>query len=160
MVRLWLLIGAVLLSLTEILSLTDVAVAQTALPASAPNTKQANPDVYKLLLDNAKVRVFQATFKPGAKAPAREFPNHLIYMQTDGTLVFEQTGHIGYEMTFKAGDAQWFPAQTRTMENDTDQEVRLLIVEVKEGTVAPAGKVKKGKGKRKSKNKPKPKPKT
>ena len=147
MVRLWLLIGAVLLSLS------NGAAAQAAPPAPAQNPS----DVYKLLLDNANVRVYLATFKPGAKVPPREFPNHLIYMQTDGTLVFEQAGHTGYEMTFKAGDAQWFPAQTRAMENDTNQEVRLLIVEVKQGTV-PAGKMKsKSKGKRKPKPKPKPK---
>jgi len=147
MIRLWLLIGAVLLSLS------NGAAAQAAPPAPAQNPS----DVYKLLLDNANVRVYLATFKPGAKVAPREFPNHLIYMQTDGTLVFEQAGHTGYEMTFKAGDAQWFPAQTRAMENDTNQEVRLLIVEVKQGTV-PAGKTKsKSKGKRKPKPKPKPK---
>ena len=151
MVRLWLLIGAVLLSLS------NGAAAQGPPPAPAQNTKEAASDVYKLLLDNANVRSYLATFKPGAKTPPREFPNHLIYMQTDGTLVFEQAGHTGYEMTFKAGDAQWFPAQTRAMENDTNQEVRLLIVEVKQGTVT-AGKTKtRPKGRRKPKPKPKPK---
>jgi hypothetical protein len=151
MVRLWLLIGAVLISLS------NGAAAQGAPPA--PAAPAQNPaDVYKLLLDNAKVRVLQATFKPGTKAPPREFLNHVIYMQTGGTLVFEQAGHTGYEMTFKAGDAQWFPAQTRTMENDTDQEVRLLIVEVKEGIVV-IGKKTKVRGKRKPKPKTKPKPK-
>lgn len=144
MVRLWLLIGAVLLSLSH------GAAAQTA---PAPKTKDASSDVYKVLLDNANVRVYQATFKPGAKVPARDFPNHLIYMQTDGTLVFEQAGHTGYEMTFKAGDAQWFPAQTRSMENDTDKEVRLLIVEVKGATVASRKAKTKSRGKRRSKSK-------
>jgi hypothetical protein len=143
MVRLWLLIGAVLFVLAP------GAIAQPA-PAPAPSPKEA-ADVYKLLLDNAKVRVTQATFKPGVKAPARDFLNHLIYMQTDGTLVFEQSGHTGYEMTFKAEDSQWFPAQTRTMENDTDQVVRLLIVEVKEAMVVTR------KTKAKGKRKPKPK---
>ena len=141
MVRLWLLIGAVLLSLTHL------AAAQTA-PPPAPNAKQQSSDVYKLLLDNAKVRVYQATFRPGAKVPAREFPNHLIYMLTDGTLVFEQAGHKGYEMTFKAGEVQWFPAQARTMENDTDKEVRLLVVEVKDVAFAAKSRTK-AKGKRK-----------
>lgn len=139
MVRLWLLIGAV------VLALSNGAAAQT------PPAPKESADVYKQLLDNAKVRVFQATFKPHTKASSRDFLNHVIYMQTDGTLVFEQAGHTGYEMTFKAGDAQWFPAQTRTMENDSDQEVRLLIVEVKEGvgpTTKKRGKAKRGRRKR------------
>ena len=118
MMRSWLLITAVLLALSH--------------GAAAQTTKDLGSDVLKLTLDNEKVRVYQANFKPGAKLPARAFPNHLIYMVTDGTLVFETAGRTGYEMSFKAGEAQWFPAQTRGMENDSDQEVRLLIVEVKD----------------------------
>ncbi len=127
MVRLWLLIAAVLFSLGH------GAVAQTKDPGS---------DVIKSLLDNDKVRVYHANFKPGAKLPARSFSNHLIYMVTGGTLAFIPEGRTGYEMTFKAGDAQWFPPQIRGIENDSDQEVKLLIVEVKEGTAVAARKVK------------------
>jgi beta-alanine degradation protein BauB len=134
MTRLWLLIAAVLLSLSH------GAVAQ------AP--KEPGSDIYKRLLDNDKVRVYQANFKPGAKLPARSFPNHLVYMLTDGTLAFEQVGRTGYEMTFKAGEVQWFPAQTRAMENVSDQEVRLLVVEFKDSAVAARSTKAKGKRKR------------
>jgi quercetin dioxygenase-like cupin family protein len=132
MVRLWLLIAAILMSLSP--------------ATAAQNTKDADAGVYKLLLENDKVRVYQANFAPGAKLPARAFPNHLIYMVTDGTIVFEQAGRTGYEMTFKAGEAQWFPAQTRALENDSDKEVRLLVVELKEGPIARRAR---GKAKRK-----------
>lgn len=136
MVRLWLLIAAVALCLSH--------------GAAAQNPKDAGSDVYKLKLENDRVRVYEANFKPGAKLPVRNFPNHLIYMLTDGTLVFEQVGHTGYEMTFKAGEVQWFPAQARTMENDTDKEVRLLVLEVKDAAPAARTKAKgRSKGKRK-----------
>ena len=131
MVRLWLLFAAVLLSVSN---------------DAAAQTKTAGSDVLRPVLENNRVRVYEAIFKPGAKLPARAYPNHMIYMLTDGTLVFEQAGHTGYEMTVKAGEGQWFPAQTRAMENDSDKEVRILIVEVKEAVVA-ARKTAKSRGK-------------
>jgi quercetin dioxygenase-like cupin family protein len=137
MLRLFLLVGALLLPPSH------AAFAQPA--------KEASGEVYKLKLENDRVRVYEATFKPGAKMPVHNFPNHLIYMVTDGTLVFEPAGRTGYEMTFKAGETQWFPAQARAMENDSDQEVRLLVVEVKEGAVASRGVKARGKAKGKRK---------
>jgi hypothetical protein len=108
--------------------------------------------VYKSLLDNDRVRVFQANFKPGDKVGMRNYPNHLMYAVTDGTLVFIPAGRTGYEVNFKAGEALWFPPLARATENESDQEVRVLLVEFKDGssrgaTVARASKGKaKGKG--------------
>lgn len=137
MLRLCVLVGALLLPLSH------AAFAQPA--------KETNGDVLKLKLENDRVRVYEATFKPGAKMPVHNFPTHLIYMLTDGTLVFEPAGRTGYEMILKAGETQWFPAQARAMENDSDKEVRLLVLEVKEGaTSARSGRARgKAKGKRK-----------
>jgi hypothetical protein len=110
--------------------------------------------VYKLVLDNDRVRVFQATFKPGDKAAMRNYPSHLMYPLTDGTLVFVPAGRTGYEVNFKTGEALWFPPLARATENDSDKEVRLLLVELKDGAVARAGRAK---SKAKSKAKPKAK---
>src|ERR1043166_986339 len=108
--------------------------------------------VYKSLLDNDRVRVLQANFKPGDKVDMRNYPNHLMYAVTDGTLVFIPAGRTGYEVNFKAGEALWFPPLARATENDSDQEVRVLLVEFKEGAArtaaARSAKTKaKGKGK-------------
>jgi hypothetical protein len=116
--------------------------------AHAQDGKGKGAEIYKLVMDNDRVRVYQAQFKPGDKMPARNFPSHLVYMVTDGTLVFAPAGRTAYEMTFKAGDTQWFPAQSRAMENYSDQEVRLLVVEIKEGAIRTSVRGK-AKGKRK-----------
>ena len=89
--------------------------------------------IYQQILDNDRVRVFQGNFKPGDKLPSRNFPNHLMYALTDGTLIFVPAGRTGYEVNFKAGDALWFPALQRATENDSDKEVRVLVVEMKDG---------------------------
>jgi hypothetical protein len=131
-----LLLGAAML-----LGLSGLVVAQDATTAA-----------YKQLLDNDRVRVFEATFKPGTKLANRNYPSHLMYMPTDGTLVFTPAGRRGYEVNFKAGEAMWFPPQARATENDSDREVRVLVVEFKDGGGARPAKARgKAKGRAKAK---------
>lgn len=96
-------------------------------------------NVLKQVLDNERVRVFQANFKPGDKVGLRNYPNHLMYMLTNGTLVFAPAGRTAYEVTFKAGEAMWFPPLARATENLSDQEVRVLVVEFKDGGASGGG---------------------
>jgi len=122
---------------------------------------QDSGGVYKVVLDNDRVRVIQANFKPGDKVGMRDYPNHLVYPLTDGTLVFVPAGRTGYEVNFKTGEALWFPPLARATENDSDKEVRVLVVELKGGGASRSEKGKvKAKGKAKSKGEPKSKGKT
>jgi hypothetical protein len=125
-------------------------------PVTAQKREAADGRVYKQLLDNERVRVFEANFKPGDKLGARNYPSHLMYMLTDGTLVFTPAGRTGYEVSFKAGETMWFPPLMRATENDTDKEVRVLVVEFKDGA-APRAVAAKAKSKAKSKQKAKAK---
>jgi hypothetical protein len=111
---------------------------------------QSTNAVMKQLIDNERVRVFEATFKPGAKLPMRNYPSHLVYAPGEGTLVFTPAGRTGYEVNFSAGDAMWFGPLARETENDSDREVRVLIVEFKDGGGARVAKAARGKGKAKA----------
>jgi beta-alanine degradation protein BauB len=102
------------------------------------------PDVYKTVLDNNRVRVLEVRMKAGAKVGLHRHPDHMLYMVTAGSLVFEPEGRKPYEMTLNAGEALWLPGQTRATENDTDKEVRAVLVEFKQA-VAPAAKGRGGK---------------
>src|SRR5215831_5915077 len=139
-----------------------VGVLLAALPATAwAQDKGSGSGVYTVLLDNERVRVLQGDFKPGDKAATRNYPNHLIYTLTDGTLVFVPAGRTGYEVNFKAGEAMWFPPLARATENDSGKDVRVLVVEFKDAPPAAPEKGKvKAKGKAKSKGEPKSKGKT
>ena len=110
---------------------------------------QGTNAVTKQLIDNERVRVFEATFKPGAKLPMRNYPSHMVYAPGEGTLVFTPAGRTGYEVNFSAGDAMWFGPLARETENDSDREVRVLIVEFKDGG-ARVAKAARGKGKAKA----------
>ena len=43
-------------------------------------------DVYKLVMENERVRVFDVHFKPGQKAVMHDHPSHVIYVMSDYTL--------------------------------------------------------------------------
>jgi quercetin dioxygenase-like cupin family protein len=134
-----------------------------ALPASAlaQDAVSVAPNVYTKVLDNERVLVLEARLKPGAKVPLHSHPDHVIYMQTDGSIVLKLPGKTPYEMTLNAGEALFLTAQTRAEENDGNKEVRFLVVELKQSArpaaAAARGKKAAAKGKAKVKGKAKPK---
>jgi hypothetical protein len=129
-----------LLGLAALLGLSGLVAAQ-----------ETSTAVLKQLIDNERVRVFEATFKPGAKLATRNYPNHMVYAPAEGTLVFTPVGRRGYEVNFNAGDAMWFGPLARATENDSDREVRVLIVEFKDGGGRAAARAARGgKGKAKA----------
>ena len=129
-----------LLLMAALVACAGRAAAQDAGPRSA--------GIYRQVMDNERVRVFQANFKPGDKLASRTYPTHLMITLTDGTLIFVPEGRTGYEVNFKAGETMWFPPLTRATENDSDKEVRVLVVEFKDGAAPRSAKVRaKGKGK-------------
>ncbi|MDQ2954152.1 MAG: hypothetical protein M3R18_04350 [Pseudomonadota bacterium] len=134
--------GAIFLAAFALMGMAAVAQAQAA--------KQADSETATGLLENEQVRVREMRFKPGAKTPAISYPNVFAYALTDGALVFAPAdGRTPYELTFKAGDALWLPAQTASR-NETNREIRVLLVELK--SRAPSGKKAKARsGSRKAK---------
>lgn len=111
--------------------------------AYAQDALTVAPEVYKRVLENDRIRVLQVNMKAGAKVGLHRHPDHLFYMISDGTLVFKPEGRKPYEMTLNAGEALWLPAQTRAAENDTQKEVRAVLIEFK--AAKPAAKTARGK---------------
>ena len=50
-----------------------------------PDPTVAASDVYKLVLENERVRVFDVTFKPGQKAEMHGHPDHVVSVLSDYT---------------------------------------------------------------------------
>lgn len=103
-------------------------VALTILPVSSSLAQNAAP---KSLLENEQINVREIRLAPGEKRPAVQRPNTFLYALTDGSIVFTPPGRKGYELTFKAGEALWLPSQETATSNESDKEVRALIVEIK-----------------------------
>jgi hypothetical protein len=105
-----------------------LAVALTLLPVSSGLAQNAAP---KSLLENEQINVREIRLAPGEKRPAVQRPNTFLYALTDGSIVFTPPGRKGYELTFRAGEALWLPSQETATSNESDKEVRALIVEIK-----------------------------
>jgi quercetin dioxygenase-like cupin family protein len=102
-----------------------------AAPGLAQDALSAAPNIFRKVMENDRIRVLEANFKPGDKTGLHSHPDHMLYMLSEGTLVIKPPGRTPYEMTHKAGEAIFLAAQTRAVENDGDKAVRALIVELK-----------------------------
>lgn len=112
----------------------SIACALTLLPfaTAAAQSAKANGEAVRALLENNQIKVREWRLKPRERAGAQNYPNTFLYGLTDGALVFTPPGRTPYELAFKAGEALWLPAQATAVSNETDKEVRTLVVELKE----------------------------
>ena len=115
-----------------ITGLLAAALAMATCAASAQDALSVGPGIFKKVLENDRMRVLEGNFRKGAKIGVHSHPDHLLYVLTDGALVFKPGGRTPYEMTFKAGEAFSLPAQSRALENDSDKDIRVLVIELKQ----------------------------
>lgn len=101
-------------------------------PAMAQNARPAEPENSPKLLENEQIKVRELRLKAGAKIASQSLPNTFLYALTDGALVFAPPGRTPYELTFKTGEALWLSAQEAAMANETDKDIRALLVEIKQ----------------------------
>jgi hypothetical protein len=99
--------------------------------ATAQDGVKVAPENYKVLLDNAQVRVVDFTLKPGQKSPMAARPNRVIYAITPA--IGNITGPDGktIPMRRKAGEAWWRDAESLAVENTGNTEIHTVIVELK-----------------------------
>lgn len=100
---------------------------------------KVGPDIYKVVLDNARVRVMEVTFAKGASIGMHDHPDHLAYAMADGKLEISPEGKDTAVHDVKKGMALWIPAEAHQARNAGDTELRLLVVELKEPAPRPQG---------------------
>jgi quercetin dioxygenase-like cupin family protein len=103
----------------------------TIVPAAAQQPKPSANETFRSLLQNEQVSVKEMRLRPGAKIPPATYPNSFIYGLTDGAIVYTLPGKTPFEITFRAGEAVWIPSQLTATANETDKEIRALVVEIK-----------------------------
>jgi beta-alanine degradation protein BauB len=92
----------------------------------------AAPNVYKLNMENDRVRVFDARFKPGEKAAMHTHPDHMVYILNDGKLKLTPANGKTQVLDLKARQTIWMKAESHAAENIGKTDVHLLVVELKE----------------------------
>lgn len=87
----------------------------------------------KVLLENAQVRVLQVESPVGETTGLHSHPAHLVYPLTDGKLE-ETVNGKAKTIDFKAGEPKYMEAVTHTAKNVGSAPMKLIIVELKNGS--------------------------
>jgi beta-alanine degradation protein BauB len=97
-----------------------------------PDPTLVASDVYKLILENDRVRVFDVRFKPGQKAVMHGHPAHVIYVLDDYTLDLSLPDGTHQDVPLKAGQTIFMEAGPHAAQNTGKTEGHALVVELKE----------------------------
>ncbi|RPI83777.1 MAG: cytoplasmic protein [Chloroflexi bacterium] len=89
-------------------------------------------DVYTLLLENDRVRVFDVVFKPGQQAVMHGHPDHVVYVLADYTLKPSMPDSSSQEVSLQAGQVLWIGAGPHAAQNIGTTEGHSLVIELKE----------------------------
>lgn len=104
-------------------------VASTGILAQDP--VKVGPDIYNCIFENERVRVCEATFKPGAKIGTHSHPDHVVYALTAGKVRITSADGP-HDVELKPGQVTWIKAESHSAVNVGTTEVRLLVTELKE----------------------------
>lgn len=100
--------------------------------ATAQDPLMVGPNIYKKLMENARVRMLEVSFAPGDSIAMHSHPDHAVYAVTGGTLrVTTSDGHTQVA-DLKPGSPIWFPAVSHAAKNIGTTSLKLVVVELKE----------------------------
>jgi quercetin dioxygenase-like cupin family protein len=124
---------------------TEVKALVVELKGKTPTGAPAGPDPtaaskdYKKVFENDKVRILEATIKPGGKVGNHVHPDNVHYVIAGGKLKVTTAGQKDPQtMDLAPGQAFMIPAVLHSAENIGKTEIKVAVVEFKGGAPAPA----------------------
>ena len=93
---------------------------------------EVSPDIYKVALENDRVRVLSINQKPGQASTQHWHPAFVLYIVNDGKVKFSYPDGESEELELKAGQTLWSEGVTHTPENTGTSELHALNFELKE----------------------------
>jgi hypothetical protein len=91
----------------------------------------SNPEHYKVVFENERVRVLEYSDQPGDKTTPHEHPDSVMYTLS----TFRRrlvSGDVQRDVELEAGSVGWLPAQGHYGENIGNTPTHALFVELKE----------------------------
>jgi quercetin dioxygenase-like cupin family protein len=95
-----------------------------------------DPDKYKVVFENERVRVLEYRDRPGDRTSPHRHPDSVMYTLSSFRRRLVH-GESEQEVELEAGRAGWLSAQEHHGENTGDTETHVLFVELKEPAPAP-----------------------
>src|SRR3954451_20313252 len=93
---------------------------------------ETNPDHYRVVYENDRVRVLQYTDRPGDRTTPHEHPDSVMYTLSAFRRRLHQ-GPMHRDVDMRAETVGWLPAQLHAGENIGDTDTHVLFVELKGG---------------------------
>jgi beta-alanine degradation protein BauB len=94
---------------------------------------ETNPDEYKVVFENERVRVLEYTDQPGTVTRPHTHPDSVMCTLTSFRRLIVQ-GDAQREVELQAGAVGWLPAQQHHGENIGDTPTHAIFVELKEAS--------------------------
>lgn len=101
-------------------------------PSVFPDPEKVAGDVYKKVMENERVRVFDVRFKPGQKAVMHSHPDHVVYVLADYTLNLSLPDGSSQEIPLKEGQTFFMNAGPHAAVNIGKTEGHAMVIELKE----------------------------
>jgi beta-alanine degradation protein BauB len=95
-----------------------------------------NPEFYRVVFENDRVRVLEYTDRPGDRTAPHRHPDSVMYTLS----TFRRrllAGDRAVDVSLSAGETRWLDAQTHAGENIGDTESHSIFVELKEPGATP-----------------------
>jgi hypothetical protein len=92
---------------------------------------ETNPDLYRVIFENDRVRVLEYTDTPGARTRPHRHPDSVMYTLSS----FRRRLILGerrVDVELPAGDVRWLDAQEHAGENIGTTDSHSIFVELKE----------------------------
>ena len=99
---------------------------------------ETNPDLYRLVMENQRVRVLEYHDRPGDRTKPHRHPDSVMVTLS----AFRRRlvgGNTTREVAMEAGTTSWLPAQEHAGENIGDTDTHVIFVELKEPAAAAEG---------------------
>jgi quercetin dioxygenase-like cupin family protein len=112
------------------------ALAALATSAVAQDAIQTDGDKYKVILENACVRVLDYQDAAGEKTHQHTHPAFVLYALSPFKRTLTLPDGKVLKREFKAGDVMWSEAQTHIGENIGETPTHVVIVELKQAGAA------------------------
>lgn len=98
-----------------------------------------NPDHYKVIFENDRVRVLEYTDKPGDRTTVHEHPDSVMFTLSSFRRRLYAGNDEHHDVDITAGRPGWLAAQQHSGHNIGDTDTHVIFVELKDGAVAPTG---------------------
>ncbi|MFE9581822.1 cytoplasmic protein [Nocardia sp. NPDC006044] len=99
-----------------------------------------NPDLYRVIFENERVRVLEYRDRPGDRTQPHDHPDSVLYPLTSFRRRITANGQQ-VEVALTQGQVRWVGAQEHSGENIGDTETHALFIELKESPSEPTDSV-------------------